>query len=393
MTMKMLFVHNFHRGFGGDDTVTRNYMEILRRRGHTVLLYSRHNDEVAKFRITTRISFPLDVVFSMRTWREVGKLIRQEKPDLVFVHNIYPLLSPSVYYVAWRYRVPIVQMVHDMRFWCTMAWFFRQGRVCTLCSKGNFLHAIRHRCYRGSIVLNTLYALSIKFSRIWGCFEKIRLFVIPSVHIKSYLADNGVSEDRIALHPHIIPGPGRAERQTNVAERYVAFLGRLSAEKGVWLVMRAAEMLPHVKFKIAGMGSLENELRGHATAHNLHNVEFSGFLSGNDKEAFLQASAFLVAPSQCYESFGQIVLEAFAAGIPVIAADHGGLASSVKNGVTGWLFPPGSPDRFVELVREAWDSPMLNAMGRNALTYFETNFGEESLITNLERSLENIVSK
>jgi glycosyltransferase involved in cell wall biosynthesis len=193
------------------------------------------------------------------------------------------------------------------------------------------------------------------------------------------------------LHPHIIAAAALSFAAAEPAERYVAFLGRLSPEKGLMLLMHAAKRFPHMGFKIGGTGPMEDELRAYARKHNLSNVQFCGFLSGEDKSRFLREATLLAAPSECYESFGQVVVEAYAAGTPVIAASHGGLASLVLDGQTGWLFRPGDEDHFFDVLRRAWDSPELGKISRSAFDYFENNLSENVLISRLEQSLKSVV--
>lgn len=392
--MKILFVHNFHQKFGGDDTVVQNYVELLRSRGHSVELYQRHNDEIQNFGFIDKFWFLMDTIFSLKTWRELTILIQKFSPDLLFIHGIFPLISPSVYDVAWKKKVPVVQMVHDMRFWCPMAWFFRDGCVCTLCAKGNFWHSVWYRCYRRSRLLSALYATSIALSRKRGYFKKNSLFIIPSEHIRAYLVDSGVSSERIALHPHIVSISKCQNRSPGIhSDGYVAYLGRLSPEKGLMLLMKAAVRFPEVTFRIAGVGPMEDELRGFVEKHNLSNVHFCGFLAGEDKARFLQEATLLVAPSECYESFGQVVVEANAVGTPVVAANHGGLASLVKNGETGWLFTPSDEQHFFKVLSDAWNDPNRKRISLNATKYFENYLATDKLIVDLEHSLEGVVIK
>ena len=389
--MRMLVVHNFHRQFGGDDAIVSRYVHMLGKRGHKVFLYQRHNNEVLHFGLLRKARFPLDVLFSIRTWRDVKHLIKRERPDFLFVHGIYPLVSPSIYDVAWANHVPVVQMVHDMRFWCPSAWFFRSGKICTLCSRGNFLHGIIFRCYRRSFLLSATYAASLTLCRLRGVFAKIRLFIIPSAHIETYLIRSGVSPDRIALHPHIIAPPGRLPPFNVPAEKYACYLGRLSSEKGLLTLLEAARALSHVRFKIAGDGPLRDTLRQYVATHRLQNVEFCGFLTGEEKDRFLSDAAFLIAPSECYESFGQVAIEAYAAGTPVVAADHGGLAALVQPRETGWLFSPGNTNDLINAVKKAWEHPDLEVMAARARQRYEDSFAEDSLMSQLEESLVEVV--
>jgi glycosyltransferase involved in cell wall biosynthesis len=240
-------------------------------------------------------------------------------------------------------------------------------------------------------LLTTLYTVSIKLACWRGYFRKTNLFIIPSAHIRDYLIASGVSTERVALHPHIVAAAQATGLPYQSTERYVAFLGRLSPEKGLMSVMKAAEQYPHIMFKIAGTGPLETQLTDYVEKHNLSNVKFCGFLKGQDKIRFLQQAALLVTPSECYESFGQVVVEANAVGTPVVAANHGGLASLVSDKRTGWLFNPGDEKHFFEVLQNAWSDPNLANVSRNAMEYFETSLSENKLIADLECSLESVV--
>lgn len=387
--MKILFVHNFHQKFGGDDTVVLNYTEILKRQGHSVKLYQRHNDEIKGFGLFAKIQFLFDIIFSLRTYRELKELFQEFQPDLVFIHGIYPLISPSVYDACKKWNVPMVQMVHDMRFWCPMAWFFRDGKVCTSCAQGNFIHSVVHRCYRGSLMLSFLYASSITLARRRGLFSKIDRFVIPGHHISEYLKDSGVDEGRIAYHPHIVPVSDSSGKRIQTYERnYIAYLGRLSSEKGLLTLFKAADQLPGIQFKIAGTGPMEEELISYVADHKMKNVEFTGFISGCEKDDFLKHAQLLIAPSECYESFGQVVVEAYSMGTPVVVSNHGGLASLVQHSITGWVFDPGDEKGLVTLLESVLNSGELDSVGANAEQFYRDKMAEELLIKDLEQTLE-----
>ncbi len=385
--MKILFVHNFHQKFGGDDMVVQNYLNIFQQRGHEVEFYQRHNDDIESFSLIRKICFFVDTIFSVKTYLEVGRMLKNNRPDVVFVHGIYPLISPSIYFVTKRYKVPVIQMVHDMRFWCPMAWCYRNSQVCTLCSSGNFFPAICYKCYRNSMLLSFLYSTSIWFIRKLGLFNnKIEKFIIPSEHIRFYLDRDGVPPTKIAFHPHIIKIIPKRSLVHRSNRSYIAFLGRLSEEKGVWDFVEIAKNMPECQFKLAGAGPLSDEVSAYISKNKINNVCLVGFLNDSEKYDFLMHALYLVVPSLCWESFGQIVVEAYSVGTPVIAANHGGLAVLVEDMKTGWKFEPGNVPDLLRVVNAALNYDVYNEMSEYVFNLYKFKFSEDVLINDLEET-------
>src|SRR5712692_10269225 len=104
--MKVLLVHGAYQQFGGEDSVVR---------AEKVLLYSRHNDEIKQFSVVQKVNFFPQTVYSPKTTREIGDAVRSFRPDVAFVHNVYPLISPSAYHELHSLGVPAVQVLHNFR--------------------------------------------------------------------------------------------------------------------------------------------------------------------------------------------------------------------------------------------------------------------------------------
>ena len=171
MRPNILMVHNYYQIGGGEHTVFEQEAELLRRHGHPVTAYTRHNDEL-KGSSVKKALLPFQTLFSLKTYREVRRLIRRERIDVVHCHNTFPLISPSVYYAARREGVPVVQAIHNFRLICANALLFRDGHVCEECLSGKM-------CIRDRLQIvasgNLPYNLAALGKREMGVFLNLKL--------------------------------------------------------------------------------------------------------------------------------------------------------------------------------------------------------------------------
>lgn len=374
--MKILLVHNSYQasGFGGEDLVALQEKERLDKTD-TVLTYRRYNDEIRSFGVVQKVRFFINTIYSFRTSRDIKAIVRDFRPDFSYVHNIYPLISPSVYHALHSCNVPIVQVMHDHRPLCANSLFFTDQRICEACRQGNTLHAIRKKCFRQSYLLTGLYAATMSYCR-QSAFHKIDAYLCPTQFVRSILREANIPDEKLFVRPHAIdvsqvcPAIGTGN--------YVGFIGRLSSEKGLWTLVRAFERLK-VPLKIAGIGPLECELRRYIHEKDIRNIQFTGFISGEAKWEFLRNSRFVVVPSECYETFGMVVVEAYAAGKPVVASNLGGLPALVESGKSGLLFNPASSTDLARQSEFLWSAPTVCAqMGQYARTAVETKFSPDA---------------
>jgi glycosyltransferase involved in cell wall biosynthesis len=379
--MKVLLIHDFYQQYGGEDAAVLAERKLLEEHGDAVTPYTRHNDEIKSYNLQEKVKFFPDTIYSLRTRRELRALVTASRPDVAYIHNVFPLVSPSVYHTLHRLRIPMVQVVHDFRFWCPDGWFYVRGKICERCKHGNYLNAVRYRCYRDSYTLSALYSASIGLNRLGGVLRKISAFICLTEFAKLKLLEAGVPEDKLFIKPNFIdaapvtPCPGVGD--------YVAYLGRLSSEKGVWTLVRAFEALKGPLLKIIGTGPLETALKDYVRQRGITNIEFAGFKSWKEKWELLKNSLFVVVPSE-FEMFPIAVLEAYAAGKPVVASDIGGLPHVVRNGKHGMLFRPGSVADLAEKVRYLLERPaQIEAMGRYGRQSVETEYGPDRAYTTL----------
>jgi len=381
--MRVLLVHGAYQQFGGEDSVVCAERELLERHGDEVLLYSRHNDETKTFSTGEKAAFFPQTVYSWKSSGEIADVVHGFKPDVAFVHNVYPLLSPSVYHKLHSLGVPAVQVLHNFRPFCPNGFYYTQGQICEACRDGNYLNAVRKRCYKDSYIFSGLYALALGSNRLAGMVEKISGFICLTEFFKIKMKEAGVADSKLFVRPNFVYAPPLMA-PTEDAGTYALYLGRLSPEKGCLTLVRAFEQLPQVALKIIGTGPQEKDLRDYVRDKGLNNVQFLGFKSGDEKWQLLRNALCLVLPSEWYENFPVTVLEGFMAAKPVVAARMGGLPYIVDDGQSGLLFNAGDASELAKKIQHLADHPAdavrMGACGRRLS---ETKYGPEQGYMNL----------
>jgi glycosyltransferase involved in cell wall biosynthesis len=297
------------------------------------------------------------------------------------------LISPAVYHALKQANVPIVQTIYNFRLLCPNGLFYTHGQICERCKYGNTLHAVHYRCYHKSYVLSALYATTIAVHRLYGTFALIDCFLPPAEFTARKLIEGGIaSGDKIRVLPYFLPDPLPNCGSFTQRQSHVIYLGRLSAEKGLWTLLEAVSGMPGVHLKIFGDGPLADPLRAYVTERGLANVEMAGFVAGEDKWDALRAALCVVVPSEWYENSPFTVLESMAAGTPVIASNLGSLSDVVASYKNGLLFKPSDnrdlQDKLTWLIQHR-DKAL--TMGRYGRQVVESNHSAESHYQQLMR--------
>jgi glycosyltransferase involved in cell wall biosynthesis len=381
--MKILLVHEFYRNFGGEDAAALAEMQLLQHRGAAVVPYTRHNNEIQEYSGWEKLAMPARAIYSRRTRTELRRMVEQHRPDLAYVHNFFPLISPAVYHTLNALGLPCIQAVHDFRMLCPNGLFYTRNNTCERCKHGNYLHAVRYRCYRNSYLASAVASSVIGLNRLAGVLRKIDAYVCLTEFTRQKLLEVGIPDDKLFVKPNFVDAAAIEPRPES--GEYALFLGRLSAEKGLWTLLAAFAQLPHLPLKIAGSGPLEGDLRQFVKQKNLRNVEFVGFVSGPAKWDLLRGSRFVVLPSECYETFCLAALEAYAAGKAVLASRLGSLSYVVEEAKTGLLFEAGNAADLVAKLQEMLACPDLERMGSYGRKLAETRYGADENFQTLMR--------
>jgi glycosyltransferase involved in cell wall biosynthesis len=375
--MRVLQIYNQYRsGGGGEAAVVRDTLRLLEEHGHEVCLLERNSLDIRTAR--EKAWAAIHGVYSFSTRRLVSERIQDWRPDVVHVHNLYPLFSPSVLVACRREGVPVVMTVHNYNLTCPTGQHFYKGRACEECVGGHEYRCVLKNC-RNNIFESAAYALRNSVARRFRLFhDNVSVLIALTPFAKGRLLQAGFREDQIAVVPN-----STSVTDTSVdrpAGEYVAFAGRVSPEKGVDILLAAAANMPDIAFKVAGDGPILSDMMARAPG----NVSFVGRLGFDELLAFYRKARLLVVPSQCFEQFGLVVIDAMALGVPVIASRLGGLPHVVEDGVTGSLFEPGNPEDLVRQVRCLWDDPQLcNRMGRAGRQKVMRQYSQDAYYRNL----------
>ena len=393
--MKILFIHDFYQQFGGEDSVALAERQLLEERGEEVLFWTRHNDEIKDYGILQKANFFAETVYSRRTVRDLRKAAAEFKPDVAFVHNIYPLISPSLYYALHALRVPIVQVLHDFRPFCSNGWFYIDGKICERCKFGNHLHGVTNRCFRDSYVLSALYATTLGVNRRAGMLDRVDAFICLTGFFKEKILEIGIPEEKIFIRPNFIDtAPLRTGSDETENGNYALFLGRLSNEKGLWTLIHAFEPLPEIELRIVGTGPLEQEIRNYLQEKNLRHIKLLGFKSGDEKWQLIKNCHCGIIPSQWYENFPIAALEFYAASKPIVASKMGGLPYVIHDQKSGLLFEAGQTTELTQKVQRLFSNPAeARCMGRQGRLLAETTYGPQQSYDNLMGIFETVLAR
>ena len=369
--MNILYCHNHYQQRSGEDIAFDSAVQLLHQGGHKVTFYTRDNREMQGYDAINRLQFPFRTIYSSATRQKVKGLVQEQRPDVALVQNVFPLLSPSVYYGLEDARLPVVQLVFNYRLMCLNGLFFTDGQICERCLGGNYLHGVRRRCYRRSRLLSAIYATSIGVHRWVGTWSKrVTLFVTPDLFLKQKLVKAGIADSRIRVVSN--PFDSSSITPNYSLGSYVLFVGRLIRAKGVFTLLEASRSLNGTRILIVGDGEDAEAVRSHACVQAGH-AEFLGPVYGKRSEELIQNSACVVVPSEWYDNLPMIVCQAFAMGKPVIASNINGIPEFVKHRENGLLFAPGNALELRACIEELCSDDSLHArLSRNARITAET---------------------
>lgn len=362
--MNILFAHNAYQQFGGEDAVVDSEIALLRAHGHAVVLYKRHNDELHAL---SSANAAVSTVWSTRSARALDTLCVEFQPDLIHVHNTFPLISPSIYWSASRRHIPVVQTLHNFRLLCPQGTFLRHGALCEDCLGKAPWRAVVRRCYRGSLPQSAVLATMLSAHRLAGTYRnRVTRYIALNNFSRDRFIAAGLRAEQVRVKPNFVDSvvlPGLGPRHGGL------FVGRLSEEKGVSTLLAAARQSGTFPIAAIGTGPLEAQV-----AHALGDG-FLGFRPREDIMRRMRAASFLIVPSVCLEQLPTTILEAFACGLPVLASRLGPLANIVEENVTGLLFHPGDPaDLAAKIAWARTHEQDMQRMGRAARLEYDTKY-------------------
>lgn len=378
--MRILIAHSRYLSgaVSGENRVVDDEATLLRDGGHEVVVWTPSVDDGSG---AVMVRNGVDAVWSRRARRTMRSMIRDRAPDIVHVHNLYPALSPSVLRAAGA--VPIVQTLHSYRLLCLPATFLREGRVCESCLGHVPWRGVVHGCYRGSVPASAAIATSLAVHRAARTFDRPSMYLAVSRFVRDKHIAGGLPASRIRVKPNFAWPSARREGPGE----YFLFLGRLSAEKGLPTMLRAMRALPGARLVVAGDGPDRARMEAEAPP----GVEFLGAIEPDAVPDVVRGARALVVPSACFEGAPRSILEAYAAGVPVIASAIGGLPEVVENDRTGVLVPLADARKWEEAAERLLDDREASRLGQGAWQAWQKHFGPDQALRNLEEAYGEVL--
>lgn len=367
--MKILQCHNLYQLAGGEDSVVKDERELLEAHGHEVVSYVLHNDAVDDM---SRLRLAAGTIWSRKSARELRELVRREKPDIAHFHNTLPLMSPSAYHAVRAEGAAVVQTLHNYRLLCPKATFFRDNKTCEEClHKKVKWPAIKHGCYRDSRAASTAVAAMLTVHGTLGTYRKqIDAYIACSTFTRDKMIEGGYPGDRIHYKPNFLaadPGLGAGDGG------YAMYLGRLSPEKGIEVLVKAWDQLDDVPLKVVGKGPLQDQIESLASRHD--NVTHRDWVTFPELGQILSRAAFLVLPTMNYEGFPRVIVEAYAHGVPVVATNFGAMGRVVVDGETGRHIDYGDAEGLARVSQELLnDTEQLQRLRQGARAAYERSY-------------------
>ncbi|MBU1029409.1 glycosyltransferase, partial [Patescibacteria group bacterium] len=377
---------------GGAERYLFELRDLLIRHGHVVVPFAMKDGRNESTYWSDRFVSPVQtdrvrlswqglrtagrMLYSFEARRKFSGLLDEVKPEIVHIHNIYHQISPSILPEAKNHGIPVVLTAHDYKLIAPNYSLFHNGAICEHTKSNQYWSAVRARCVKGSFLASALAAAEMTLHRRLGLWhDNIDRIIAPSSFLATLLEEKGIAKTKIVHIPHFIDA---TLWHPHYDGDYALFVGRLSSEKGVETLVRAAALIKNIPVHIVGIGP--EDIRLHRIAEELgaDNIQFKGYLSGEALRHEYRHARFVVVPSVCYEVFGLSVLEAYASGKPVVASRLGGLSEVVREGETGFLVSVSDPEDLAERMEVLWNSPdKVQSMGQQARHLAETDYAPE----------------
>ena len=390
--MRILIVHNHYLHPGGEDEVVASEIKMLQEKGHEVIFYERTNHEIKALSFLGKIRFYLfEALWSKKTYKDISRIIKDSKPDIIHIHNTFLVLSPSVYQACHDSHVPVVQTLHNYRFLCPAGVFYRKNEVCEKCLEKGRGPSVINRCWKGSFLSSVLMCRIINKMYRKAIFQRMinRYIALSDFSRKKFMAE-GFNPRTISVKPSFLENDPGVSPSTG---DYALYIGALRDYKGIqklvqsWLDERISYPL-----KIVGDGPLRDGLAKKSA--RAKNIQYLGFKDFNDVITLIKGARFLIVPSLCYETFGRVIVEAYACGVPVLVNRIGALQELVRESETGLLYDADNQKDLVHKVKFfVENNEIFEGMKVNARAEYEKKYTLDNNYQNLMSIYNEVLDK
>ncbi len=379
--MKILLVHNFYGSTApsGENTAFVSEASLLRNRGHSIIEFTRHSDELLHQGLYGTVRGALGTVWNPMSLRKLKSTLRETRPEIVHVHNTFPILSPSVLYATSDLNIPTVMTLHNYRIGCSAATALRKDEPCTLClDKKSVLPALRYGCYRDNRIATLPVSLMIALHNAKNTWKKnVDAFITLTEFQRKKMVQFGIPEASLFVKPQFLENPPEPLPWRR-RESKAVFIGRLYAAKGIHILIESWMKWGKnaAPLEIIGDGPMRNELMNAASkSEAASSISFLGNLSHVEAMKRLSSAKLLILPSLCFEGFPMVVQEAYAHGVPIAASNIGSLPHLIAENRTGTLFAPGNAESLLASVQTLLaDDKQLRILGAQAKQEFDSKY-------------------
>lgn len=384
--MRILHVYNKHRGAGGSDATTAATIEVLRSRGVEVDTFVRDSRDLPT-NLRGKVTAFIGGLYAAEAVRTLEAQLQQRRPDVVHVHELYPLISPWILPRCRAAGIPVVMTCNDFRLSCPIATHFTRGESCFRCAGGHEHWCVLRNC-RDNLAESTAFALRNASARRFGLFSQgVQRYVAISQYQLDYMTGPlGMDPARVRMIHCAIDLP--AQPVADPAQgRYAAFAGRFVVEKGVEVMVQACR-LAGVPMRFAGSAPQHPAVRADDDA------SFVMTRSPAELATFYRGARMLVVPSVWPETFGIVAAEAMGHGIPVVVSRTGGLQHSVVDGESGLLAEPGNVQDLADKIGRVWrDEALARRLGAAARLRAEQRFGHDAHFDRLMQLYREVLAE
>lgn len=402
--MKILIVHNAYGQISGEDVVVNNLAALLEQRGITVKWFSRSSAEIEETMLGKIPAF-FSGIHNHFSRRAFGRCLREFRPDVVHIHNLYPLISPSILPVCTAQGIPVVMTVHNFRLACPNGLLLSHGELCHRCLGGREYWCVLRNC-ENSIFKSTGYAIRTAAARVLRrYYDHVNHFICLSFFQRDLLIKEGLPANRVSVLANPVSfdtkmPPGRLGDDKKMDPRqehsgmtgggYVAYVGRFSPEKDILTLIESARRLGDLQFKFAGSYHRMPEV----IKQKPDNCEFMGQLDAEGLDWFYSDARMFVFATRCYEGFPTVLLEAMSYGLPVVCSRIGGLPMIVEDGVNGLLYEPGNAVELADRIRTLWqDTALCQKLGEVGQRKMKKEYAAERLMDKLVGIYEKVIKE
>jgi glycosyltransferase involved in cell wall biosynthesis len=374
--MKILIVHNAYGRTSGEEVVIDNLAALLAARGLDVHRFSRSSEEIETTRLGKIPAF-FSGIHNPFSRRSFGRFLREKRPDVVHIHNLYPLISPSILPECSAQNIPVVMTVHNFRLACPNGLLLSHGELCHRCLGGREYWCVLRNC-ENSIFKSTGYALRTAAARVLRrYYDHVNHYLCLTNFQRDVLVKEGMPSDRVS----VLTNPVEIKvAEQSMEKNSVLFVGRVSREKGIVSLFEAARVCSDIPFLIAGSWQAMPE----ASELAPDNVTLLGAVPSQKLGALYENARIFVLPSVWYEGFPTVLLEAMSHGLPVVCSRIGGLPEIVDDGKTGLLYEPGNAGELADRILMLWsDSALCQKLGEAGRKKMYEEYDAEKLVDRL----------